>query len=203
MQTMLSLWTNIRGTVRDVIDNKTIGAAILFIILGGIGSTFAGLADSDLNEDLSNGAVLLIGIFGGAILVIVGHTFFTLVVFLFGKLFKGTGSYGQIFKALSVAYIPYIIFIPFLLIWMAIDPTAYFSSSYDSNFVVEIIFAIVLIGISIFCLVVEVIAVSEVHQFGIWKAIATIFIPGIILFVIVFVIVIIILVAVMGVVSEF
>ena len=199
MNSYLTLWTNIRGTVRDVIDNKTIAISLVYIALGGIGSALSGLRDSGFNNSISVWLVLLLAIVLTPIIMIICHFIYTGIIYLVGKLFKGTGGFFDVFKALSVSYIPYVLLIPIFLIWFLVDPSSVVATTDDLTISTSAIIGLIIVMIfGIYCLVIQIIAVSEAHQFGIWRAIGTIFIPLILFTIIIFVIIAILFVAVLG-----
>ena len=115
-----------------------------------------------------------------------------------GKLFKGTGSYTDIFKALSVGYIPFIVLIPFYTIWLLVDTEGLLMMNVEPNAVISIITLLLTAVMSIYSIVIQIIAVSEAHRFGIWKAIFTLFIPGILLILILLVFLAVILAIFVG-----
>lgn len=203
MQPFLTIWTNIRGTVRDVIDNKSLAMCFLFLIVGSLGSGLSGLQESGLDDWMSVWVILILSIVLIPIFVSISHFIYTAVIYLVGKLFKGTGQFWDCFKALSVSYIPFVVLIPVYLIWFLLDPTAFVTQQDPASFSTGSTISLIIISLfSIFCFVIQVIAVSEVHQFSIWRAIGTILIPGILFFLLIFVIIIVIIVAFAGLIGS-
>ena len=49
---------------------------------------------------------------------VIGTAISALISWLFGKLFKGTGTYSDLFKGLSLTAIPYIVLVPLYIIWL-------------------------------------------------------------------------------------
>lgn len=198
MNVFLSVWTKTRATVRYMIDHKSMALAFMLYFIGGIGSVMLGLTDSDFTFSIP--IILLICLIAGPLFVSIIQFVVAAVVLLMGKLFKGTGSYTDIFKGLSVGYIPFIVLIPFYTIWLLVDPEGLLMIDVEPNAVISIITLLLTVVMSIYSIVIQIIAVSEAHRFGIWKAIFTLFIPGILLFIIllVFLAVIIAIFATLG-----
>jgi len=160
----------------------------------------SGLIDSELFPNLSPWILALLCVIFAPIAGIIGTAFSAFISWLFGKLFKGTGTYSDLFKGLSLTAIPFIVLIPLYLIWLITSP----DSLLDPNFIGSLpwIFwptILVTIVVSIWSFVISVGVVAEAHQISNWMAFFTIFIPGIILFVVLFVLFFIILIGIIGV----
>ena len=190
MQPFLTLWTNIRGTTRDVIDNRSLGYALIYISIGGIGSIMSGLLDSELNEFIPIPLIFILCVVLGPVLMIIGQFVYAGLAVLFGRMFKGTGSFNDVFKALGLGYIPYVFLIPIYTIWMFVDPEGLFYADATPNIALLIISIILTIGAVIYGIIVNIVALSEAHQYSKWRAFVTLAIPGLILLLIFVVIVV-------------
>ncbi|MGE7114480.1 Yip1 family protein [Lysinibacillus sp. NPDC047702] len=195
----LSVWLHPKQTARYMIDEKTIGYAILILSIGYIGSLLSGLIDQEFIPDFSPWVLALLCVIFAPIAGIIGTGFSALLAWLFGKLFKGTGTFSDLFRGLSLTAIPFIVLIPFYIIWLMTSP----ESLLDANFIGSFpwIFwptMLVTIVVSIWSFVISVGAVAEAHQISNGMAFLTIFIPTIILFVIFFVLFFIIMIGIIG-----
>lgn len=196
----LSAWLHPKQTTRYMINEKSIGFAILILSIGYIGSLMSGLIDSELFPDLSPWILALLCIIFAPIVGIIGTAISALVAWLFGKLFKGTGTYSDLFKGLSLTAVPFIVLIPLYIIWLITSP----DSLLDPNFIGDVpwIFwptVLATIVVSIWSFVISVGAVAEAHEISNWMAFFTIFIPAVILFIVFFVLFFIILIGIIGV----
>jgi len=195
----LSTWMHPKQTARYMIDVKSIGYAILIMSIGYIGSLLSGLIDSNFLLDVSPWIIVLFCVILAPIAAILGTAFSSLIVWLFGKLFKGTATYSELFKALSLTAIPFIAVIPFYVIWLFTSP----ESLMDTNFIgtAPWIFWLTLFVTavtSVWSFVTTVAVVAEAHQISNWKAFFTIFIPSVIIGIVVFVLIIIVLIGIIG-----
>lgn len=195
----LSVWLHPKQTARYMIDEKTTGYAILILSIGYIGSLLSGLIDREFIPDFSPWILLLLCVIFAPIAGIIGTGFSALLTWLFGKLFKGTGTFSDLFRSLSLTTIPFIVLIPFYIIWLITSP----ESLMDPNFIGTLpwIFwptTLLTIVVSIWSFVISVGAVAEAHQISNWMAFFTILIPSIIIFVIFFVLFFIILIGIIG-----
>ncbi|WP_155592928.1 Yip1 family protein [Lysinibacillus cavernae] len=196
----LSVWLHPKQTARYMINEKSIGFAILILSIGYVGSMMSGLIDSELFPNFSPWLLALLCVIFAPIAGIIGTAFSALITWLFGKLFKGTGTYSDLFKGLSLTAVPSIVLIPLYIIWIMTSP----DSLLDPNFMGALpwIFwptILVTIVVSIWSFVISVGVVAEAHQISNWMAFFTIFIPSIILFIVFFVLFFIILIGIMGV----
>ncbi|WP_374967391.1 Yip1 family protein [Lysinibacillus sp. RS5] len=195
----LSAWIHPKQTARYMIDEKSIGFAILIMSIGYIGSSLSGLIDQKIIADFSPWFMALLCVIFAPIVGIIGTGFSTLILWLFGKIFNGTSTFSDLFKALSLTAIPFIVLIPLYLIWLITSPeTLMNTSSIETIPWLLLITGFVSFVLAIWSLVITVGVVAEAHQFEIWKAILTVIIPSIILFIIFFVFFIILMFGIIG-----
>lgn len=194
------IWVRTRETVRYVIEEKSFGYVMMLIILGGILNAFAGVVDPEMNLPLWG--MLLVGIIVGPIAGLIGIAFITGVYLLIGKLFKGTGTYGEMFKAIAASTIPTIWMAPFLLIGYLVVPDIMLLTPEAEltplSVIVSGLVAIVTVVISIWSILIQSKAIGEAHRFSSWKGFFTLLIPGIIGFILIMLLVVGIIAAVMG-----
>ena len=181
MNPFLSVWLHPKQTARYVIEHKTMVYVLVILVLGYIGSGFSAFMDTKLYPELSYIWILLIviifaPIFGTIIMFIMSG-----IVFLVGKLLKGTGSFWDVFKAASLSCIPTIFSGPLYLLWMFASPESFFYP--DESSTVALILSIFIVIIGIWSSVILIAAVAEAHQFSIIRSITTLIIPAILLFI--------------------
>lgn len=189
----LSIWLHPKQTTRYMIEEKSIGFAILLMSIGYIGVILTDLIDSTFLIDLSPWLIAFFCVIFAPFLGIIATAFSALITWLFGKLFKGTGTYSQLFKGLSLTAVPFMALIPFYLIWLFASPESLLNSDfvgpYPSFIWLPILFTFVVV---IWSLVITVGIVAEAHQIPNWMAFLTLLIP-VIIFGILFVILIIVI----------
>ena len=184
MNPFLSVWLHPRQTARYVIEQKSLFYVIMLIILGLIAGGFSGLVDSQFYPDFSYVWIFLISII---LVPIVGTIFMfitTAIIFLVGKLLKGTGSFWDVFKALSLSSIPAIYTGPLYILWMFVSPESFFFKNEMSA--IAVIDSIIMVVTSIWSVVILVGAITEAHRFSIIRSIITLIIPAIVLFIFLF-----------------
>ncbi|MEB2299319.1 YIP1 family protein [Lysinibacillus xylanilyticus] len=194
----LSIWLHPKQTTRYMIEEKSIGFAILLMSIGYLGVTLSDLIDSTFLSDWSPWFIVIFCVIAAPISGIIGTAFSALITWLFGKLFKGTGTYSDLFKGLSLTAIPFIVLIPFYLIWLFTSPESLMNSDYTGSYPWVFWLAILLtIVVVIWSIVITVGIVAEAHQIPNWMAFLTLLIPTII-FVILFIILMIVLFLIFG-----
>ena len=184
MNPFLSVWLHPKQTARYVIEHKTIVYALMLVVIGYIASGFSGFMNSELYPDFSYVWIFLISIILGPILGIIMMFIASGIVFLIGKLLKGTGSFWDVFKASSLSSIPAIFTGPFYILWMFVSPESFFFK--DEVSTVAVIVSIIMIVTAIWSIVILVAAVAEAHQFSIIRSIISLIIPAILLFIFIF-----------------
>lgn len=196
----LSVWMHPKQTARFMIDVKSVGYAILILSIGYIGSLLSSLIDADFLPSMPVWLMVLLCIIFAPIAGIIGTAFSAFVSWLFGKLFKGTATFSELFKGLSLTTIPFIVLIPFYLIWLFTDPNSLLAIDYTGP--TPWIFWLANLAtaaMTIWSFVISVGVVAEAHQFSNWKAFFTIIIPSIIFGLIIFVIIFIVIIGMIGV----
>ncbi|KOP80511.1 hypothetical protein AMS59_03765 [Lysinibacillus sp. FJAT-14745] len=188
----LSIWLHPKQTTRYMIEEKSIGFAILLMSIGYIGVTLSDLIDKISLIQWSPWLIALICVIVSPISGIIGTAFVALIAWLFGKLFKGTGTYSHLFKGLSLTAIPFIVLIPFYLIWLFTSPESLmdpdFAGPYPWIFWLAILVTLV---IGIWSIVITIGVVAEAHQIANWMAFFTILIPSIIFFILIIILIIV------------
>ncbi|MFP3916689.1 YIP1 family protein [Lysinibacillus telephonicus] len=176
----LSVWLHPKKTARFVIENKGFPYALLTVAVSYIGVFCASLIDTELYPLLPLWGVLLILLILSPIFGIISNAIYALIVWPMGKLFNGVGTYQDMFKALSLIAIPYIILIPFYIIWMFTDPLSLFYTDMEGSLVLPIITLLFTVVVTIWCMVISIGVVAEAHKIPNWQAFLTIVIPTII-----------------------
>lgn len=195
----LSTWMHPKQTARYMIDAKSIGYAILIMSIAYIGAMLTGLIDSDFLLNVSPWIIVLFCVILAPISAIIGTAFSTLIFWLVGKLFKGSATFSEMFKGLSLAGVPFIALIPFYLIWLFTSPESLMDANYMESapwiFWPSILMTAVT---SIWSMVITVGFVAEAHRFSNWKAFFTVLIPSIVGVIILFILLIIIFIGIIG-----
>ncbi|MFJ7738334.1 Yip1 family protein [Lysinibacillus sp. NPDC097287] len=192
----ISVWLQPKQTARYMIDVKSTGYAILILSIGYFGSLLSGVMEIDFPV----WGIVLLCILLAPIAGLIGTAFSALITWLFGKLFKGTGNFSELFKALSLTAIPYIVLIPFYLIWLYVAPESLLTVDYMGP--TPWIFwpaTLATIVVSIWSFVIAVAVVAEAHQISNWKAFFTVFIPSVIFIFLFIIIAFIIVIGIIGV----
>ena len=184
MNPFLSVWLHPKQTARYVIEHKTIVYALMLVVIGYIASGFSGFMNSELYPDFSYVWIFLISIILGPILGIIMMFIASGIVFLIGKLLKGTGSFWDVFKASSLSSIPAIFTGPFYILWMFVSPESFFFE--DEVSAIAVIVSIIMIVTSLWSVIILVAAIAEAHQFSILRSIISLIIPAILLFIFIF-----------------
>lgn len=188
----LSVWLHPKKTARYVMDNKGIPYTLFIIAISYIGVFSASIIDTKLYPTLPILGILVLLVICSVFFGIISNAFYSLIIWPIGKMFKGVGTYQELFKALSLISIPYVILIPFYIIWMYTDPYSLFYSSFEGMLgIVGIITLLLTVVVTVWCIVISIAVIAEAHQISNWKAFFTLLIPTVIitiLFVIVFII---------------
>lgn len=186
------IWLRTRETVRFVIEHKSAKFIILLIVLTGFASGLIGFMNTR-SANMEPWAAVLQALVTGPIGSAFGYFIGAAVLTLVGRLFQGTATYQEMFKALVTAQIPQIWLLPLLIIWAFAAPDTFFADRTDveGNLVV-VIMSIVMAVVSIWTFIIVCKAVGEAHRVSSWKGFFIVVIPGILITIFVLVIVFVI-----------
>lgn len=185
-----SIWIRPRQTIRQLTNESKFGWLLLLACLGGISYFLDTASTSNLGDraNASAGGIVLIGLFVGPFIGLIGWQLFSAICFGIGKLFGGEATLKETQYAVAWASVPLVFS---LLIWipdLAIMGDGAFSESVSAvnPFGATIVFftAFLEIIIGIWYVVILVKAIAEVNQFSAWKGLAVIVLP--VLFLLVF-----------------
>ncbi|MCJ1908916.1 Yip1 family protein [Planococcus ruber] len=197
----LSVWLNTRNTVRYVIEEKSMVYVFLLILLTGITSTFVSLYQGTDDIGIPIGILIVGSAIISPIAVAIGIAIMSGIYLLVGKLFKGTGTYIELFKAVATSMIPQIWLLPLFLILMIVSPDLFFAGSESASngaIFFMAIFAVILAIVTIWGIVIQSKAIGEAHRFSSWKGFFTLLIPSLIIGIIVIAFMVIIFMILIG-----
>ncbi|MFK8794699.1 Yip1 family protein [Planococcus plakortidis] len=183
------IWLRTRETVRFVIEQKSFKFIILLIVLTGFASGLIGMMN-ERSSEMAPWAAILQALVTGPIGSAFGYFLGAAVLVLVGRLFKGTATYQDMFKALATAQIPQIWLLPLLIIWLLASPDTFLADRTDvEGSPIVAIMSIVMAVVSIWTFIIVCKAVGEAHQVSSWKGFFIVVLPGILITIIVLILV--------------
>ena len=183
------IWLRTRETVRFVIEQKSFKFIILLIVLTGFASGLIGMMN-ERSSEMVPWAAILQALVTGPIGSAFGYFLGAAVLVLVGRLFKGTATYQDMFKALATAQIPQIWLLPLLIIWLLASPDTFLADRTDvEGSPIVAIMSIVMAVVSIWTFIIVCKAVGEAHQVSSWKGFFIVVLPGILITIIVLILV--------------
>lgn len=178
---LFSIWTKPRQTVRQVIEERRSSYIFLLLVLSGYAAVLIGALDTASDQAFGIGALLIVGLIISPLVALIGNALGSLVSLLVGKIFKGTATYSEMFRALLAGQIPQMWLIPVLLLWIFLWPSSYFTETplaySGTDSVLNGVLSAILFVISIWTFVVQSKAIGEAHGLSAWKGAAIILIP--------------------------
>jgi hypothetical protein len=190
---MTAIWLKTRETVRYVIEEKSMGYVILLMILSGISSGLTGAFDTEMNQMIPVWGIILGSAIAGPIFILVIYAIMAGIYLVAGKLFKGIGTYEEVFKASGAAAIPQIWLLPVYLIWILAAPDTFFAQPAGATaegHIIPILGSIILAVVTIWSIIISSKAIGEAHRISSWKGFFTIMIPSIFIGIVIVIIVI-------------
>ncbi|WP_282020821.1 YIP1 family protein [Planomicrobium okeanokoites] len=171
---LLTIWTQPKETVRQLIEENKIGLSVLLVMIAGIGGVITALQDSGWFLDLSP-ILLIIGILiTGLLSGLLNFGISTLLYTGIGKLYGGHGKLRDMAIAIGPMMIPQVFVVPVLVIF-----ALYYGERF---FMVPEAFGITSISLgaylfltlltataSIWSIVISSKAIGVVHGFSSWR----------------------------------
>ncbi|WP_142830426.1 Yip1 family protein [Planococcus soli] len=186
---LTDIWLRTCETVRFVIDRKSAKYIIFLIILTGFASGLIGLMNTQ-NADMQAWSAILQALITGPIGSAFGYFLGAAILMLVGRLFKGTATYQEMFKALATAQIPQIWLLPLLIVWALASPSTFFADRRDvEGDPLVVVMSLVMGAVSVWTFIIVCKAVGEAHRVSSWKGFFIVVLPGILITLIVLVLV--------------
>ncbi|KXH84036.1 YIP1 family protein [Sporosarcina sp. HYO08] len=189
MNPFLSIWKHPSQTIQYIVDHKTIPYALMLIAFSSLASSFMGFADSGFFEQFPFPLILFLVLF---LSLLIGTAGFGLTVVAYtwiGKLLGGSGKMRQMGLAVAAGTIPTIWTAPIGIIALFLYGEQLFATPTNPFGITNmsigfyILNAVIMMGISIFSIVVQSKAIGIVHQFSAWRGFGTLLIfAGIVIF---------------------
>ncbi|MDG5472059.1 YIP1 family protein [Jeotgalibacillus sp. ET6] len=196
----LSVWTQPKETVREVLGNKGFGFTVAVAGAAGIGTGLVNVQDSGFEQSLPVAVVFLLAVLLGAAAGIAGAFIAGGLYTMVGKWFGGSGNYRRMFIAMAPCYIPQIaiglVYIVVALIYgeqflQAPDPDTFEMTTLPmSTYMITLLLSAVF---GIWGVVITAKAIGIVHGFSSWKGLGVILSVAAVIFVIVLIIGLIVL----------
>ncbi|MGD7044783.1 Yip1 family protein [Jeotgalibacillus proteolyticus] len=200
----LSVWTQPKETVREVLGSKGFGFTVAVAGAAGIGAGLINVQDSGFEQSLPVAVVFLLAVLLGAAAAILGAFIAAGLYTMVGKWFGGTGNYRRMVVAIAPCYIPQIaiglVYIVVAVIYgeqfiQAPDPDSLEITSLPmSTYLITLLLSTVF---GVWGLVITAKAIGIVHGFSSWKGLGVVLSVAAFIFVVLLIIGIIILLSIL------
>lgn len=171
---LLSIWTQPKETVRQLINHNKLGLSIILACIAGIGAVLAALQDSGWFQDMSTAGlavgIIIMAMVSGLINVGVSTLLYTVI----GKLYGGHGKMREMAIAVGPMMIPQIFILPVYMIYVWIYGRQFFAAPADFNLTsiplgAYLILLLFTLTASIWTIVISSKAIGVVHGFSSWR----------------------------------
>ncbi|ARU61363.1 hypothetical protein CBW65_10400 [Tumebacillus avium] len=196
MYPLLSIFSKPRATMRFLLNNRGLyrGLFFLIVVLAGVAEGFAETVDSLerwMLEVTPLWQIWLMVVISGVVAALFGLVFGALLTLWVGRLFGGKGTYRELIVALGWAHLPLalsLVLIP-LNVWLYGDNLFLL----DGVPIQEGLWATIAVFVElvgsfapyVFYLFLTLSFVAEAHRFTIGRAVATLFLPLVVILVLV------------------
>ncbi len=183
-----TVWSSPKKTVRSAITFKKTRLLYILVIIAGVLRVLDGAVADNMGDSLPFVTILLISLFGGAVVGVVGWWILAGLMTFIGKWVGGIGSYEEMKVAIAISYIPLAISsLLYLLDILFIGKELFMDSELSLFKSFWLLFSSTIsVVFSIWSLFILIKGIAEVHRFSSWKGLLTFVLPSIILFILVF-----------------
>lgn len=179
MNLFTSAWIHPKMTTRYVIESKNMVFTILLFLATLLGVSFTSYhfkaQMSEVFEPVTLGQFIVVY---GVLIPLALLLFLTCAAGIttwVGKLFKGNGTFKEVFQGIVVGHIPMLLPIPFMVAWLIVDVNGFLQSASSLAASVSQLVA----GLSIFwAFYITVGTVAEAHRFSYVQSVMTLLIPA-------------------------
>lgn len=184
----ISIWTSPKKIIRSAINGEKTKLVYILVIIAGILRALDGAVADNMGDSIPFATILLISLFGGAVIGIVGWWILSGLMTFLGKWVGGVGSYEEMKIAVGISYIPLAFSACLYVLDLVILKRALFMDVSLSVFqALWLLFsAVITFVLSVWAIIILIKGIAEVHRFSSWKGLLTFILPSILLFVIVF-----------------
>lgn len=179
MNLFTSAWIHPKMTTRYMIEAKNMPFTIALFLATLLGVSFTSYhfkaQMSQVFEPLSLSQFLLIYIVLIPLALLLFLTCAAAITTWVGKLFKGKGTFKEVFQGIVVGHIPMLLPIPFMLAWLIVDTTSFLTSS--SSLAASVSQLTAGLG-AIWAFYITVGTVAEAHRFTYVQSVMTLLIPA-------------------------
>jgi hypothetical protein len=179
MNPFFSIWTQPSKTIRYIVEHKSVFYPLMLISVSSLGSSFMAFADTGLFANLSLSSTITLILFLSLLSGIAGWGIASFAYTWFGKLLGGTGTPQKMARAIGASTIPAIWTAPIGIIAVSLygkhlfeTPSGPFGTNMDFGFF--FLQTWIIIGISIFGLIILSKGIGIVHDFSAWRGFGTI-----------------------------
>ncbi|QBK13619.1 YIP1 family protein [Thermoactinomyces vulgaris] len=176
-----------KSVIRQAIANCSSGIFFILAILYGITLFLEQAMNRNAGDTMAVPTILVLSVILGPIIGIISWFLYSLLTYAGTRLFKGTATFKETYKATAWATVPYstklALFIPMLLIFREENFTTETPDIDSSFFLILLFFIALLIGLimTIYYFMVYSKIIGEIHGIGSWKGFASIIVIPVIL----------------------
>lgn len=192
MNILTSVWLHPKKTVRHMIENRLLRLAIVLVAVAGFFGAFVPATDPTMygdfdeqllaTEPMSFVELLLAGVFS-AIFTVIAMFVAVGFIFLFGKLFKGKGTYWDVFQASALAVIPTLVIGIVGFVWAALNIQSF--NDFSGSNPMTMVYGVLAFVLGVWAFVISIAALAEANRYSNWRAFFTLMLPTIILIIVV------------------
>lgn len=172
-QPILAIATKPRETIQLLLQYKGFRYFIIVGLIGTFASQLGSLIGTQYPRPFTLGQIVLFAMVNSLLFFFLATAFSAGLYKIFGAVFKGKGSFKDLFKVVSIATVPYIWILPALLFWMQLSPSTFFVLSKQvamEELIARFTGGGIFLIFTIWSAIITIIGISEVHKISKWKA---------------------------------
>ncbi|MFC4409622.1 YIP1 family protein [Chungangia koreensis] len=171
MNPFITIWSRPKETLQYILDEKTVGYAVMLTLLGSLVSSIMAFSDTGFFGDFPLVAILAISFGAAIVLGLMGWGFMTLLYTLVGKMLGGSGTMPQVSKIVASSALPGIWMAPINVLILLIYGKDLYEAPQIYEFTVlpiavYLIYNLITLGIGVYAIVIQSMGLGLAHGFS-------------------------------------
>lgn len=185
-----AVWIRTREAVRYAIEEKSDGFIWLLVALSGISGALLTAPETRTDGSFPVWGIILIAVIAGPIGGVISSAISAGAFLLIGRLFSGTATFTDMFRAVVTAQIPQIWLLPFAVLLLAVPPVVPSEPgavAAGGALSWSLAVAVFLFAMSIWIFIIQCKAVGEAHRISSWKGFFILLLTWVFIFILIIV----------------
>ncbi|KZN54490.1 hypothetical protein N474_01865 [Pseudoalteromonas luteoviolacea CPMOR-2] len=181
----LSIWTQPRATIQQIIDSGCAKYILLLVMISGVNSTLDRAVSKSMGDDKEVLVIVAMSIATGALSGVFFWALGSAATRLIGKWLGGVGTYEELRTAIAWSNVPSVLSLMLWVPLIAIAPNEIFATNtptINANTIKSVLYwgiMTIQLVLGIWSLILMIKCVAQVQEFSFWRAFSNLLLAGV------------------------